>query len=65
MKSQTDRTLLPNGAAPCTVNIEDGVTYESVAKLRPAFDKDGTVTAASASGINDGAAAVVHMMQTQ
>jgi len=41
--------------------IKDGVTYESVAKLRPAFDKDGTVTAASASGINDGAAAVVLM----
>jgi len=41
--------------------IKDGVTYESLAKLRPAFDKDGTVTAASASGINDGAAAVVLM----
>jgi acetyl-CoA C-acetyltransferase len=41
--------------------IKDGVTYESIAKLRPAFDKDGTVTAASASGINDGAAAVVLM----
>ena len=41
--------------------IKDGVTYESVAKLRPAFDKDGTVTAATASGINDGAAAVVLM----
>jgi acetyl-CoA C-acetyltransferase len=41
--------------------IKDGVTYESVAKLKPAFDKDGTVTAASASGINDGAAAVVLM----
>jgi acetyl-CoA C-acetyltransferase len=41
--------------------IKDGVTYESVAKLRPAFDKDGTVTAANASGINDGAAAVVLM----
>ena len=41
--------------------IKDGVTYESVAKLRPAFDKDGTVTAGSASGINDGAAAVVLM----
>src|SRR5215831_15903385 len=41
--------------------IKDGVTYESVARLRPAFDKDGTVTAASASGINDGAAAVVLM----
>jgi acetyl-CoA C-acetyltransferase len=41
--------------------IKEGVTYESVAKLRPAFDKDGTVTAASASGINDGAAALVLM----
>ena len=38
-----------------------GVTLESIAKLRPAFDKEGTVTAASASGINDGAAAVVLM----
>ena len=41
--------------------IKDGVTYEAIAKLRPAFDKDGTVTAANASGINDGAAAVVLM----
>ncbi len=39
----------------------DGVTYESLAKLRPAFAKDGTVTAGNASGINDGAAAVVLM----
>lgn len=42
----------------------DGVTVESIAKLRPAFQKDGTVTAANASGINDGAAAVV-MMSTE
>ena len=41
--------------------IRDGVTLESVGKLRPAFDKDGTVTAANASGINDGAAALVLM----
>jgi acetyl-CoA C-acetyltransferase len=41
--------------------IKDGVTIESVSKLRPAFDKEGTVTAANASGINDGAAAVVLM----
>jgi acetyl-CoA C-acetyltransferase len=41
--------------------IKDGVTYDSVAKLKPAFDKEGTVTAANASGINDGAAAVVLM----
>lgn len=39
----------------------DGVTTESIAKLRPAFTPDGTVTAANASGINDGAAAVVMM----
>ena len=38
-----------------------GTTLEAVAKLRPAFARDGTVTAANASGINDGAAAVVVM----
>jgi len=41
--------------------IRDGVTLESVAKLRPAFQKDGTVTAGNASGINDGAAVMVLM----
>ena len=38
-----------------------GSTLESMAKLKPAFIKDGTVTAGNASGINDGAAAVVLM----
>ncbi len=38
-----------------------GTTAEGLAKLRPAFDKEGTVTAGNASGINDGAAAVVLM----
>jgi acetyl-CoA C-acetyltransferase len=38
-----------------------GTTAEALAKLRPAFDKNGTVTAGNASGINDGAAAVVLM----
>ena len=38
-----------------------GTTVESLAKLRPAFDKEGTVTAGNASGINDGAAALVLM----
>jgi acetyl-CoA C-acetyltransferase len=38
-----------------------GTTYESLAKLRPAFAKDGVVTAGNASGINDGAAGVVLM----
>ena len=41
--------------------IKKGVTLESVAKLKPAFAKDGTVTAANASGINDGAAVVILM----
>ena len=34
-------------------------TLETLAKMKPAFKKDGTVTAGNASGINDGAAAVV------
>jgi acetyl-CoA C-acetyltransferase len=41
--------------------IRHGVTLDSVAGLRPAFTKDGSVTAANASGINDGAAALVLM----
>lgn len=40
-----------------------GVTAESISKLRPAFKPDGSVTAANASGINDGAAAVVVMSE--
>ncbi len=41
--------------------IKKGVTAEGIGKLRPAFSKDGTVTAANASGINDGAAVVLLM----
>ena len=41
--------------------IRAGATLDSVAKLKPAFSKDGTVTAANASGLNDGAAALVVM----
>ncbi len=41
--------------------IREGAKVEDAAKLRPAFDKEGTVTAGNASGINDGAAAVVLM----
>lgn len=40
-------------------------TAESLAKLRPAFKKDGTVTAGNASGINDGAAALVLMKESK
>src|SRR5207244_12045270 len=41
--------------------IKAGTTLESVSALKPAFAKDGTVTAANASGINDGGAAVLVM----
>ena len=41
--------------------IRDGATLEAMAGLKPAFQKDGTVTAGNASGINDGAAAFVLM----
>jgi acetyl-CoA C-acetyltransferase len=41
--------------------IRHGVTYDALAKLKPAFSKDGAVTAGNASGINDGAAALVLM----
>ena len=42
-----------------------GTTLDVIAKLRPAFDKEGTVTAANASGINDGAAALVLMKASE
>jgi acetyl-CoA C-acetyltransferase len=45
--------------------IKHGVTLEGIGKLRPAFDKEGTVTAANASGINDGAAATVLMSEKE
>jgi acetyl-CoA C-acetyltransferase len=46
--------------------IKAGVTLDQMSKLRPAFDpKEGTVTAGSASGINDGAAAVVMMSEAE
>ena len=41
--------------------IRHGATYESMSGLRPAFNKEGSVTAANASGLNDGAAALVLM----
>ena len=45
--------------------IRHGATMDAMAKLRPAFDKDGTVTAANASGLNDGAAATVLMSEEE
>lgn len=45
--------------------IKSGVTIEGLAKLKPAFKKDGTVTAGNASGLNDGAAAVMLMSEAK
>ncbi|HEX2509957.1 MAG TPA: acetyl-CoA C-acetyltransferase [Microvirga sp.] len=45
--------------------IRPGTTMDTVSKLRPAFSKDGTVTAANASGINDGGAALVLMTEAE
>ena len=45
--------------------VRPNTTLESLAKLRPVFKKDGTVTAGNASGINDGAACVILMSETR
>ena len=45
--------------------IRTGATLDSIAGLRPAFKKDGTVTAGNASGLNDGAAALVVMSREE
>lgn len=45
--------------------IRAGATLDSMTKLRPAFDKEGTVTAGNASGINDGAAAALLMSEAE
>ena len=45
--------------------IRHGVTIDNMTKLRPAFDKEGTVTAGNASGINDGAAVVLLMTEEE
>src|SRR6201982_3416398 len=57
----------PKGETVCSEDeyIREGAKLEDAAKLRPAFDKEGTVTAGNASGINDGAAAVVLMKASE
>lgn len=45
--------------------VREGTTRESLAKLKPAFKKDGSVTAGNASGINDGAAGVIVMSRSK
>ena len=56
VKTRKSETVVDTDEYP-----RDGTTAEGLAKLRTAFSKDGTVTAGNASGLNDGAAAVVMM----
>ena len=56
IKTRRGETIVDTDEHP-----KHGTTAETLAKLRPAFAKDGTVTAGNASGINDGAAAIVLM----
>lgn len=62
-------TIPQRKGEPIVVDTDEfprhGTTAESLAKLRPAFSKDGTVTAGNASGVNDGAAAVMLMTESR
>jgi acetyl-CoA C-acetyltransferase len=65
-KDEIVPVVVPQGKGdPVVVDTDEhprfGTTREALAKLRPAFQEDGTVTAGNASGINDGAAALVVM----
>jgi acetyl-CoA C-acetyltransferase len=55
----------PEGGVTRDEGIRPGSTQDALAKLRPAFSKDGTVTAGNASQINDGAAATIVMSATK
>ena len=62
-------TIPQRRGEPVVVNTDEGIradtTVESLAKLRPAFSKDGSITAGTASQISDGAAAVVVMSKAK
>jgi acetyl-CoA C-acetyltransferase len=64
-KDEIVPVVIPSKKGDVVVDTDEypraGTTMEGLAKLRPAFKKDGTVTAGNASGINDGAAALVVM----
>jgi acetyl-CoA C-acetyltransferase len=60
IKTRKGETVVADDEYP-----KHGTTKDSLAKLRPAFDKEGTVTAGNASGINDGGSAVVLMTQEE
>ena len=47
------------------MSIPGGINLDGLSRLKPAFKKDGTVTAGNASGINDGAAAVTLMLEEE
>jgi acetyl-CoA C-acetyltransferase len=61
--------IVPGRKGDVTVDQDEyirvGATLESMQKLKPAFDKEGTVTAGNASGINDGAAAALLMTEAE
>jgi acetyl-CoA C-acetyltransferase len=60
IKSRKGETVVDSDEYP-----KHGTTLETMGKLRPAFDKEGSVTAGNASGINDGAAALVLMRASE
>ena len=64
-KDEIVPVVIPSRKGDITVDADEyprhGATLDSMAKLKPAFSKDGSVTAGNASGINDGAAALVLM----
>lgn len=68
-KDEIVPVIIPNKKGDITFAQDEyprfGATVEGMAKLKPAFKKDGTVTAGNASGINDGAAAVVLMTEEE
>jgi len=68
-EGQIAAVTVPNRKGDVVVSADEyirhGATLDSMSKLRPAFDKQGTVTAANASGITDGAAALVLMRESE
>ena len=68
-KDEIVPVVVPGRKGDVTVDADEyirvGATLDSMTKLRPAFDKEGTVTAGNASGINDGAAAVLLMSEAE
>ena len=64
-KDEIVPVIVPNKKGDITIDTDEfpraGTTVEALSKLRPAFDKEGTVTAGNASGINDGAAVTLLM----